>query len=83
MESAREPFPNDDGAGGQVARVFRFIDMRGTELHTIKDPQGKLPIPKTNQLISIGQTQMLVESVALNQSPNVYDVYVRTLPADH
>ena len=67
-----------------MARVFRFVDRLGTELHIIKDPQDKLPIPRTEQLISIGQTQMLVESVVLTQSstPTVYDIYVRIVPAD-
>lgn len=67
-----------------MARVFRFVDKLGTELYIIKDPQDKLPIPQTRQLISIGQTQMLVESVAVNQSSSadVYDVYVRTVAAD-
>jgi hypothetical protein len=67
-----------------VARVFRFVDTLGTELHIIKDPQDKLPIPQTKQLISIGQTQMLVELVVLTESgaSNVYNIYVRTVPAD-
>jgi hypothetical protein len=67
-----------------VARVFRFVDRLGTELHIINDPLDKLPIPQIKQLISIGQSQMLVESVALAQSstPSVYNIYVQTVSAD-
>ena len=67
-----------------MARLFRFVDKLGTELHIINDPQDKLPIPQSNQLISIGRTQMHVESVAFNQSStgSVYIVYVRTVPTD-
>jgi hypothetical protein len=56
----------------------------GTELHIINDPLDKLPIPQIKQLISIGQSQMLVESVALAQSstPSVYDIYVQAVSAD-
>jgi hypothetical protein len=58
----------EETTGGQVARVFRFVDRLGTELHIINDPLDKLPIPQIKELISIGQSQMLVESVALAQS---------------
>lgn len=64
-----------------MARVFRFVDTLGTELDVINDPQDKLPIPQSDQLISIGQTQMHVESVAFNQSSlsSVYTVFVRAV----
>lgn len=64
-----------------MVRVFRFVDKQGTVLDVINDPQGKLPIPQNNQLISIGRTQMHVESVAFTQSStsSLYTVYVRTI----
>ena len=68
-----------------MARVFRFIDILGCELHTINDPYDKLPIPKIRQVISIGRSTMLVESVTLKRAaantPNVCSVRVRSVPA--
>jgi len=68
-----------------VARIFRFVDILGCELHTINDPQDKLPIPEIRQVISIGRSSMRVESVTLNpaasSTPSVYKVRVRTVPA--
>jgi hypothetical protein len=68
-----------------VARVFKFVDILGYELHTINDPEDKLPVPKITQVISIGFTRMRVESVILKRpdssAPNVYCVRVRAVPA--
>jgi hypothetical protein len=44
-----------------VARIFRFVDILGCELHTINDPQDKLPIPEIRQVISIGDGRMRFE----------------------
>lgn len=71
-----------------MARVFRFIDALGCEIHTINDPEDKLPIPEIKQVISIGLSRMLVESVAPEQTdlngPRAYDVRVRLiLAANH
>jgi len=83
LRSRIRPVPSEwmKSLEGQVARVFRFVDTLGTELDIINDPQDKLPIPQSNQLISIGQTQMHVESVAFNQSSlsSVYTVFVRAV----
>jgi hypothetical protein len=38
-----------------VARIFKFLDILGSELHTINDPEEKLPIPAIRQVISIGK----------------------------
>ena len=70
-----------------MARLFRFVDKLGTELHVINDPEEKLPIPQTNQLISIGQTHMRVEAVAPSPSAastahTVFNIRVRIVPAD-
>jgi len=74
------PIPPDD-FGGQVARVFKFIDILECELHTINDPQDKLPIPAIRQVISIGPSSMRVESVTLSSiNPTVYIVRVRLVP---
>ena len=66
-----------------MARVFRFVDASGRELHTINDPQEKLPVPETSQVISIGRSRMQVESVTLTTSNtgSVYYVRVWTVPA--
>jgi hypothetical protein len=59
-------------------------DESGCELHTISDPEGRLPVFEIRQVISIGQSRM-VESVTLKRTTSstarVYDVRVWTLPA--
>jgi hypothetical protein len=66
-----------------VARVFKFVDLLGRELHTITDPEDMLPIPATAQEISIGPITMRVDSVRTVGSstdpriPSVYYVCVR------
>jgi len=68
-----------------MARIFRFVDILGSELHRINDPENKLPIPEIRQVISIGQSRMRVESVTLERNAssasNVYYVRVRAAPA--
>jgi len=71
-----------------VPRVFRFVDVLGCELHTIDDPEDKLPIPDITQVISIGFSRMRVESVVPERTdsnvPIVYHVRVRLiLVANH
>jgi hypothetical protein len=75
---------------GHVARVFKFVDIFGCELHIITDPKDKLPIPANAQEVSIGPMTMRVESVrtvgsSTNSSiPTVYYVRVRVqTPAAH
>ena len=67
-----------------MARLFRFVDILGCELHTINDPEDKLPIPQIRQVISIGLSKMRVESVMLTPSVSntlcIYRVRVRTVP---
>ena len=67
-----------------MARTFRFVDILGCELHTINDPQDKLPIPEIRQVISIGRSSMRVESVRLGPSasntPCTYLIRVRLIP---
>jgi hypothetical protein len=67
--------------GGYVARVFKFIDVSGCEIHTIEDPDDRLPVPTSKQVISIGSSRMLAESVTTlgnSETYNVYFVRVRT-----
>ena len=67
-----------------MARVFMFVDISGCELHTIEDPDDKLPIPMSTQEISIGSSKMIVESVAAHGNPaicTVYSVRVQTAAA--
>lgn len=66
-----------------MARIFTFVDTKGAEIHCISDPEDKLPIPESKQVISIGASRMCVESVTLHHimdSPSVYGVRVRTVP---
>jgi hypothetical protein len=61
-----------------VARIFKFVDILGCELHIITDPEDKLPIPANAQEISIGPITMRVESVRTvggSTSPRVPSVY--------
>ena len=68
-----------------MARVFRFIDILGCELHTINDPEDKLPVPHPGLVISIELSAMLVQSVSPEQTgssaPSAYIVRVREVPA--
>jgi hypothetical protein len=68
-----------------VPRIFRFVDILGCELHKISDPDDKLPIPQTWQLVSIGSSRMRVESVKHSPTdssePTVYNVRVRSVSA--
>ena len=68
-----------------MARVFRFVDILGYELHTLDDPKDKLPLPRIGQVISIGNSRMRVASVTLNpvasSTRGVYLVRVRAVPA--
>lgn len=67
-----------------MPRVFRFVDILNCELHTINDPEDRLPIPQTRQIISIGLSSMLVQSVSVERTgssgPSVYIVNVREVP---
>lgn len=67
-----------------MARVFKFLDVLGWELHTIDDPEDRLPIPQIGQVISIGLSRMQIESVTLNHTASttrgVYSVRVWQLP---
>jgi hypothetical protein len=63
-----------------VARTFKFIDVSGCEIHTIEDPDDKLPVPTSKQVISIGSSRMQVESVTTlgnSETCSVYFVLVR------
>jgi hypothetical protein len=67
-----------------MARVFTFVDTNGVEVHSINDPEDKLPIPVATQVVSIGLSQMWVESVTPQHSvdsPSVYRVRVRNVGA--
>lgn len=64
-----------------MARVFKFIDVSGCDVHTIEDPDDKLPVPTSKQVISIGSSRMQVESVTTlgnSETCSVYLVRVRT-----
>jgi hypothetical protein len=63
----------------KVARVFEFVDMSGCVLHIINDPKNELPIPTSGQEITIGPSEMWVESVMTSSTnQNIYYVRVRT-----
>ena len=64
-----------------MARVYKFIDDSGHEIHMVKDPENKLPIPANRQIIFIGNDRMVVESVKTFGNTEVctmYFVRVRT-----
>ena len=62
-----------------MARVFKFLDMAGSILHTIDDPDDQLPIPVYRQEITIGSDSMWVESVIVRSTgPQTYYVCVHT-----
>ena len=68
-----------------MARVFRFVDILGCELHTVDDPEDKLPLPKIGQVISIGDNRMRVALVTpyratASSTRSVYIVRVRAVP---
>ena len=46
-----------------VARILKFLDASGQELHHISDPEERLPIPVSGQVVVIGSSKMWVESV--------------------
>jgi hypothetical protein len=67
-----------------MARVFTFVDAEGVEIHNIRDPEDKLPIPEATQVVTIGASRMWVQSVTPQHtvhSPSVYTVSVRILTA--
>ncbi len=62
-----------------MARVFKFVDISGCELHTINDPEDQLPIPLNKQEICIGPSEMWVETVTVSSAnQTTYYVRVRT-----
>ena len=64
-----------------MARVYKFIDDSGHEIHMVKDPDNKLPIPANRQVIFIGNDRMEVESVKTfgdTEGCTMYFVRVRT-----
>ena len=66
-----------------MAKVFRFLDILGSEMHILNDPNDLLPIPQIMQIVTIGDSRMRVEAVTLNRTgPGfVYDVRVRAIPS--
>ena len=68
-----------------MARIFRFVDILGCELHIINDPEDKLPLPQTEQVISIELSTMLVQSVSaertVSSALSIYIVCVQEVPA--
>ena len=63
----------------KVPRVFKFLDMAGSVLHTIDDPEDQLPIPVYRQEITIGSDRMRVESVTVRSTgPQTCYVCVQT-----
>ena len=68
----------------RIMRIFTFVDTKGFEIHSISDPEDKLPIPEPAEVVSIGASRMWVESVTSHHSfdsPSVYRVRVWTVHA--
>jgi len=71
-----QPSHSEPENGDYVARVYRFIDISGSEIHTIEDPEDQLPIPVNRQRISIGSSAVCVESVTTLDDPGICTVYL-------
>jgi hypothetical protein len=69
--------------GELVARILKFLESSGRELHHISDPEERLPIPVTGQVVSIGPSRMWIESVTTLSDAEVpiHFVFVRSIPA--
>jgi len=68
-----------------VARILKFLNSSGKELHHINDPEDTLPIPVNGQVVTIGSSKMWVESVTRLRDTGMslfYLVFVRAIPAD-
>ena len=67
-----------------MARILKFLDVSGQELHHISDPEERLPIPVSGQIVVIGASKMWIESVAALRdagAPAMYFVHVRAILA--
>jgi len=69
-----------------MARILKFLDASGQELHHISDPDERLPIPVSGQVVVIGPSKMWIESVTTLRdagAPPLYFVHVRAILAAH
>ena len=69
---------------GLVARILKFLDSSGKELHHINDPDERLPIPVSGQVVVIGSSKMWIESVTTlrDRKALTHFVLVRSILAD-
>jgi len=67
-----------------MARILKFLDSSGQELHHINDPEDRLPIPVIGQVVSIGSSKMWVETVTTQRDAGVpvHFVLVRSILAE-
>jgi len=67
-----------------VGQILKFLDLSGKELHHINDPEERLPIPVSGQVVAIGSSKMWIESVTTLQDEGtpIHFVQVRTIPAN-
>ena len=66
-----------------MARTLKFLDLSGKELHHINDPEERLPIPVSGQVVVIGSSKMWIESVTTLGDPRapIHFVLVRPILA--
>jgi len=65
-----------------MARILKFLDASGCELQHINDPEERLPIPVSGQVVTIGSTRLWIDSVtALRHAGPTYLVFVRPIGA--
>ena len=67
-----------------MARILKFLDSSGQELHHINDPEERLPIPVSGQIVVIGSSKMWIESVTTLRDARaapIHFVLVRPIPA--
>ena len=67
-----------------MAQILKFLDLSGKELHHINDPEEKLPIPVSSQVVIIGSSKMWIESVTTLREAEIriHFVQVRPIPAN-
>ena len=63
-----------------MARILKFLDASGRELQQINDPEERLPIPVSGQVVTIGSSRLWIDSVTtLRDAEPIHLVFVRPL----
>lgn len=67
-----------------MAQILKFLDLSGKELHHINDPEERLPIPVSGQVVAIGSSKMWIDSVTTLRDAEtpIHFVLVRSIAAN-